>query len=100
MGIDYKGKVEIDGDEVDLTIWDTAGHDEYSDLRPISYNGADAFVICFSLSDKVTLENAAIKWKKEILQLGPKPAVPILLCGTKRDLRDECKENNSTTITD
>ena len=90
----YKGKVEVENDEIDLTIWDTAGQDEFSDLRPLSYNNADVFVICFSLSDKESLDNAVDKWKKEIFHLGPSKDIPIVLCGTKSDLRDECNNNN------
>ena len=47
----YEGQVEVDGKLVNLTIWDTAGQNEFSDLRPLAYNCADVFVICFTLTD-------------------------------------------------
>ena len=69
-------------------MWDTAGSDDFSDLRPLSYNDADVFIICFSIVEDSSLDNAAKKWKDELLKLGPKDC-PIILCGTKSDLRDE-----------
>ena len=51
----YGGKCDVEGQEVEMTIWDTAGQEDYADVRPISYNGANVFVICFNLTDKVSL---------------------------------------------
>jgi small GTP-binding protein len=69
-----------------IDIFDTAGHDDFQRVRPISYNKADVIIICFSLVDKDSLTNACTKWYKEVRLFGPK--CPIILVGTKLDLRD------------
>ena len=38
---------EHDGIEIHVTVWDTSG----DFCRPIAYNGADAFILCFDLSN-------------------------------------------------
>ena len=32
---------------VELTIWDTAGQEDYDRLRPLAYGKTDIFVVCF-----------------------------------------------------
>ena len=41
--------VEVDGEQVELTLWDTAGQEEYEKLRPLSYNQSDVVLVCFSI---------------------------------------------------
>ena len=89
----YEGAVEYEGKELKLHIWDTAGQPEYAAVRPVSYNDADCFVICFSLANRESLEHASTMWKKELNALGPKHC-PKVLVGTKSDLRDGLLENN------
>merc|ERR1719469_616438 len=84
----YGGSVEYDNKEVKLAIWDTSGQAEYANVRPLSYNGANVFIICFSLADKLSLKAATTNWVAELIRLGP-ANTPIVLCGTKGDLRDE-----------
>ena len=85
----YEVKINYeDCGEVTLKLWDTAGQDEFKSVRPIAYNGANAFVVCFDLSQKDTLGNAVDKWRKELGNLGPRQC-PKILVGCKKDLRDE-----------
>ena len=83
----YEGPCTYEGTEVDLKIWDTAGQHEFAAVRPVAYNDAHCFVVCFDLSKKDTLENACTTWKKELVSAGPRNC-PKILCGTKSDLRD------------
>jgi len=83
----YKGMTKHKGDAVELDVYDTAGQEDFSRVRPISYNGTSVFIICFSLISEDSLENACTKWYREVKQLGPR--CPLILVGTKSDLRDE-----------
>ena len=69
----YEVKINYEEEgEVTLKLWDTAGQDEFKSVRPIAYNGANAFIVCFDLASKDTLENACDKWRKELGNLGPR----------------------------
>ncbi|CAR27132.1 hypothetical protein ZYGR_0I04040 [Zygosaccharomyces rouxii] len=84
-----------------LNLWDTAGQEEYDRLRPLSYPQTDIFLVCFSVVERSSLRNVTDKWYPEIREncnsgnpellrrLGKRP---ILLVGTKTDLRDQEEE--------
>jgi cell division control protein 42 len=38
-----------------LSLWDTAGQEDYDRLRPLSYPGTDVFLICFSIDSHESL---------------------------------------------
>lgn len=76
----------VDGVKYGLTIWDTAGQEEYEKLRPLSYPSTSVFILCFSLNSRASYENISRKWLPELRAHCPK--VPVLLVGTKKDVRD------------
>lgn len=89
----YSANVLVDGTPVNLGLWDTAGQDSYDRLRPLAYPGADVFLICFSINSPDSFENVRDKWYPEIRHFCPK--TPVILVGTKVDLRGDL----STMIT-
>jgi len=82
----YTANTVVEGHPVNLGLWDTAGSGEYDQLRPLSYPGTDVFIICFSLTSPESFDNVKNKWVPEVTQFNPK--TPIVLVGTKLDLRD------------
>ncbi|XP_040862359.1 rac-like GTP-binding protein RAC1-like isoform X1 [Glycine max] len=108
----FSANVVVDGSTVNLGLWDTAGQEDYNRLRPLSYRGADVFLLAFSLISRASYENVAKKvslafffffcfvplysglifsrhfqWIPELRHYAP--GVPIILVGTKLDLRDD-----------
>ncbi|XP_010920633.1 rac-like GTP-binding protein 2 isoform X1 [Elaeis guineensis] len=83
----FSANVSVDGSIVNLGLWDTAGQEDYSRLRPLSYRGADIFVLAFSLISRASYENVLKKWMPELRRFAPN--VPIILVGTKLDLRED-----------
>ncbi|KVG81806.1 Small GTPase superfamily [Cynara cardunculus var. scolymus] len=83
----FSANVAVDGNIVNLGLWDTAGQEDYSRLRPLSYRGADIFVLAFSLISRPSYENVLKKWMPELRRFAPD--VPVILVGTKLDLRDD-----------
>jgi len=89
----YAKNVVVDDQSICLQLWDTAGQEDYAKMRPLSYESTDVFVLCFSLVSKTSLENATTVWTTEVRHY--RPDSPIVLCGTKLDVRDHFEENKA-----
>jgi len=81
----YSANAIVDEESITLGLWDTAGSSEFNELRPLSYPGTDAFIVCYSIIDPNSLQSVQDRWVPEISQHCP--GVPIILVGTKLDLR-------------
>jgi len=83
----YVADIEVDGKQVELALWDTAGQEDYDRLRPLSYPDTDVILMCFSVDSPDSLENIPDKWTPEVRHFCPN--VPIILVGNKKDLRND-----------
>jgi len=87
----YTADVLFDGKPVALGLWDTAGQEDYDQLRPLSYPMTDVFLVCFSVMSNTSFQNVTSKWIPELRD--HQPDTPMLLCGLKSDLRSDSKTN-------
>nr|CAD7569849.1 unnamed protein product [Timema californicum] len=55
----------LDGEEVRLMLWDTAGQEEFDAITKAYYRGAQACVLAFSTTDRDSFE-AAHSWKMKV----------------------------------
>ncbi|KAK0717064.1 BcRAC, Rac-like GTPase [Lasiosphaeria miniovina] len=94
----YSAKVTVDGNPVSLGLWDTAGQEDYDRLRPLSYPQTDVFLLCFSTVSTSSYENIIEKWGPEISHHAP--GVPIILVGTKIDLRSKSEKEEGAKAGD
>ena len=60
---------DISGSLFNLTVWDTSGSASFDTVRPLSYGEADIFIICFKISDPLSLYNVKSRWMPEIRKL-------------------------------
>lgn len=70
-----------------------AGQEDYEALRPLSYKGADVFLVCFSIDRPEALENVKDIWIPEIQS--HVTDVPWVLVATKGDLREDNQTDRS-----
>lgn len=83
----YSANIMVDGQPYAISLWDTAGQEDYDRLRPLSYPQTDVFLVCFSVISPASLDNVGNKWFPEITHHCPR--TPIVLVGTKIDLRED-----------
>jgi len=74
-----------------MHLWDTAGQEDYDRLRPLSYPGSDIVFLCFSVVHKPSYDAIKIKWFPEVHHYIA--SVPIILLGTKLDLREAAEQD-------
>ncbi|KAJ6021900.1 GTP-binding protein rhoA [Penicillium herquei] len=83
----YVTDVQIDNNNVELALWDTAGQEDYDRLRPLSYPDSHVILICFAIDSPDSLENVQEKWIQEVTHFCH--GMPIILVGCKKDLRQD-----------
>ncbi|XP_017044279.1 ras-related protein Rab-23 [Drosophila ficusphila] len=66
IGVDFlERQIEIDGEDVRIMLWDTAGQEEFDCITKAYYRGAQASVLVFSTTDRASFD--AIKdWKRKV----------------------------------
>lgn len=81
-------EVKINENEmVTLTLWDTAGQEDYDSVRPLSYKDTDLILLCYSIENSQVLVNIPNKWLFEIKNYCP--SASYILIGLKSDLRED-----------
>ncbi|KAG0210007.1 GTP-binding protein Rho1 [Mortierella sp. NVP41] len=73
--------------QIELSLWDTAGQEDYDRLRPLSYPESDVVLMCFAVDTYSSLDNLTEKWHPELAHF--LPDAPKIVVGLKTDLRDE-----------
>ncbi|KAB8298922.1 hypothetical protein EYC80_001078 [Monilinia laxa] len=87
----YVHDIFVDGTHIELSLWDTAGQEEFDRLRSLSYDDTHAIMLCFSVDSKDSLENVESKWVGEIAENCQ--GVKLVLVALKCDLREQGAED-------
>nr|AAP85296.1 Rab1a [Babesia bovis] len=84
IGVDFRFRtIEVEGRRVKLQIWDTAGQERFRTITSAYYRGADAIIIVFDITDKLSFENVP-SWLQEVEKFAP-DGIHKLLIGNKSD---------------
>jgi len=86
----YAATVVVDQTPYLLELVDTAGQEDYDRLRPLSYNNADIFLVCYSVVIPSSLTNVKEKWIPELKEHSSE--TPYILVGTQIDLREDANQ--------
>jgi Ras-related C3 botulinum toxin substrate 1 len=79
---------EVDGELVNVILWDTAGQEDYENIRITTcFPNTHIFILCFSVVHPDSFHNIKQKWLDEIKKSCPD--TPYILVGTKTDLRED-----------
>ncbi|KAL0490040.1 Ras-related protein [Acrasis kona] len=81
----FTTRTKIDDASVYFALWDTAGQDDYDQLRPFLYPETNVFLILFSVDNRASFKNVKTKWMPELKNYS---ATPMILVGTKIDKRE------------
>ncbi|KAJ5296906.1 signal recognition particle 14kD protein [Penicillium atrosanguineum] len=92
----YVHDIFVDNVHMELSLWDTAGQEEFDRLRALSYEDTHVLMLCFSVDSPDSFENVGSKWIAEINENCP--GVRVCLTALKCDLRkdDEMNDNPNT----
>ncbi|XP_067880231.1 ras-related protein Rab-7a-like isoform X2 [Heterodontus francisci] len=107
IGADFLSRdITVDGRNITLQVWDTAGSERFQSLGSVLYRGADCCLLVFDVTSAASFR-ALDGWRKEfVLQANPRDpdGFPFLVVGNKADLsnrevagelaEDWCKAHN------
>jgi len=86
----YQQQAVIDGEAAFLDILDTAGQVEFTAMRDQYMRGGEGFIICYSITDRQSFEEA-VEYRKLITKVRNSDDIPIVLVGNKFDLESSRK---------
>ena len=86
VGASYFQKfLEIDGKNLQLDIWDTAGQEKYRSMGKMFYKDAYIVLFIYDITDKKSFEDLKNIWYDELTTSGEKNAI-FAVVGNKSDL--------------
>lgn len=83
----YRKKVNLDGQEVQIDILDTAGQEDYAAIRDNYFRSGEGFLCVFSITELESLQSAH-ELREQILRVKNDDNIPFLLVGNKADLTE------------
>ena len=96
LGVDFAQKrLELNGVQVRLIIWDLAGQPSYEKVRRHYYLGSHGIILVYSVVNRESFDNAS-KWLVEAYKyMGQLPPTAVL--GNKTDLRESSSPDSIVT---
>eukprot|EP00040_Diaphanoeca_grandis_P004873 m.30445 g.30445 ORF g.30445 m.30445 type:complete len:236 (-) comp16286_c0_seq2:202-909(-) len=87
IGVDFlEKKLSLNGEDLRLMIWDTAGQEEFDAITKAYYRGAAGCVVAFSTTDRDSFD-AVEKWISKVE--AEVQSIPMVLVQNKIDLVDQ-----------
>ena len=94
IGADFVTKeLMIDGKQVAMQIWDTAGQEKFNSMQGVFYKGSDGCIIVYDTTNLESFQSIP-RWKEEFINkaaLENAATFPFVIFGNKTDLVDSRK---------
>ncbi|KAK2196497.1 bifunctional Small GTP-binding protein domain/P-loop containing nucleoside triphosphate hydrolase/Small GTPase [Babesia duncani] len=103
IGVDFRFRtISVGGKRVKLQIWDTAGQERFRTITSAYYRGADAIVIVYDITDRVSFGHVE-DWVNEVNKYAAEDTCRLLLgnkcdSGESRDVDSEMVQKLSQDI--
>eukprot|EP01134_Creolimax_fragrantissima_P002918 CFRG2918T1 len=95
VGVDFKVKIlNVEDENVKLSIWDTAGQERFRTLTASYYRGAHGVIFVYDTTREETYNNIE-GWLQELEQYSNGQDVAKMLVGNKIDMENERAVENS-----
>lgn len=78
---------EYKGSNFRVELVDTVSRGDYDEIRPKQYPNTNLILICFALISEGSFKSVKERWVPEVERYSPE--TPVLLVGTKQDLRND-----------
>ena len=89
VGVDFSSKcIDVNNQEVKLTIWDTAGQERFRSLCASYYRGAHVVIVVYDVTDIESFSNVE-SWLEEAHTQAIRKGAVFVLVGNKTDLDEE-----------
>lgn len=82
----YRHTAHLDGNELQIEIWDTAGQECFQSLHPSYYFGAHACILAFDVTRKITYQHLK-QWYVEMRSSCPN--IPCIVIANKIDVNPD-----------
>ncbi len=89
--------VKVNGSNVKLEIWDTAGQESYLSITRSYYRGSDGCLLVYDICNRTSFESLSM-WLSEARQNSNNPNLVILMIGNKADLESDRQVSKKEAI--
>ena len=83
----FKRTVDLGESRIRFDIWETAGEERYECMAPFYYQGSDAAIVVYDVTNANSFQRA--KWWVKEVKKHTNPNIMIALAGNKADLENE-----------
>ena len=88
IGVEFGAKlINVDGRDIKLQIWDTAGQEHFKSITKSYYKSAAGAIIVFDVSRRDSFD-AVQKWLNDA-QINGNETMSFIIVGNKTDLEEE-----------
>jgi small GTP-binding protein len=84
----YKRVLQVDNDNVQLDILDTAGQDDFAPMRTSYMRQGKGFIIVYAIDDRASFEEVEV-FHRDLVRTKGTNSVPTVICGNKCDLEEK-----------